>query len=280
MKKIILLVIASLFLSSFLYSQVKVNFSLTNGVMDTVGIFKFDLVATVPAGQLWRVGSSNIRIDFYTVPALQLTVRPDNSTNGGVRGVNTNLNNNANYDWMTTTSINGGTAISLNIVLKSGATTYRMNPGTYTIGRVRWNVIGWNCTYDTIRHSGTGLSVVYDSLTLLTNAQWGVVNPPPCTLVELKEISGNIPTEYKLYENYPNPFNPSTTIKFDLPRESLVKITIYDIIGREVEVLVNESKEPGRYEILWDASKYSSGAYMYKIEAKDFTDVKKMILVK
>jgi hypothetical protein len=280
MKKIILVVLLCLFVSGFAESQIKVNFSLTNGGFDTVGIWKFDLVATVPSGQVWRVGSSNLRIDFITIPAGKLTVHPDNSTNGGVRGANPNINNNSSYGYMTTTSINGGTAISLNIVWNTIGNTYHFAPGTYTLGRLRFNRLDTCCTTDTIRHSGSGLSVVYDSLTLLTNAQWGVVNPSPCVIVGVTANGSNIPTAFKLYDNYPNPFNPATTIKYDIPRTSLVKITVYDLLGRQVEMLVNEKQEPGSYDIQWNASNYASGAYFYKLETAAYTEIKKMILVK
>jgi serine protease AprX len=98
-------------------------------------------------------------------------------------------------------------------------------------------------------------------------------------------ISSEIPNSFKLYNNYPNPFNPSTKIKFDIPAAGLdnnqfVKIRVYDLLGREVITLVNDQLKPGRYEISFDASKYSSGVYFYKLETTDFTDIKKMILLK
>lgn len=289
MKKNILsaavLIFSLLIMNMSLNSQVKVQFKLAYPQYDTVGIFSFILQAVIPTGQVWHVGSSNIRIDFFTIPAGRLTVHPDNSTNGGVRIANPNLNNNTNYDWMTTTSISGGTAISLNIVLKSSATAYTLNPGTYTLGRVRFNRVApltdSVCTTDTIRHSGTGVSVVYDGNTLLTTAQWGVLNPPPCTFVGIATEENKIPQVFKLHDNYPNPFNPATTIKYDLPKAALVKIVIYDMLGKEVDVLVNEQKQPGYYEVQWNASNYASGTYFYKLETSlGNSAIKKMVLVK
>ena len=92
--------------------------------------------------------------------------------------------------------------------------------------------------------------------------------------------NNNIPETYNLHQNYPNPFNPSTSIKFDIPGQSFVKITVYDITGKEIESLVNDVKEPGTYEVLWDGSKHASGVYMYKIDAGQFSDVRKMVLIK
>lgn len=89
-----------------------------------------------------------------------------------------------------------------------------------------------------------------------------------------------IPTKYSLYTNYPNPFNPVTKIKFDIPKVSFTVVKIYDILGNEVKVLVNEVKQPGAYSVDFDASNFASGVYFYTIKANDFTDVKKMVLIK
>lgn len=92
--------------------------------------------------------------------------------------------------------------------------------------------------------------------------------------------NGNVPTDYSLQQNYPNPFNPSTNIAYMLPRAGHVKLTVYDIFGREVASLVNDNKQAGSYTVEFDASNIASGVYYYKMEAGDFRDVKKMLLVK
>ncbi|NOS84086.1 MAG: T9SS type A sorting domain-containing protein, partial [Ignavibacteria bacterium] len=89
-----------------------------------------------------------------------------------------------------------------------------------------------------------------------------------------------IPKEYKLYNNHPNPFNPSTNIKFDIPDDAEVNITVYDMLGREVNVLIDEFKQAGSYEVSFDASYLSSGMYFYKLTSAGFTDIKKMVLIK
>ncbi len=101
----------------------------------------------------------------------------------------------------------------------------------------------------------------------------------------------SIPEEYSLSQNYPNPFNPTTEIKFDLPKDSFVRLAIFDVIGREVAELVNEEMTAGYQSVSWSAVnnygvKFGSGIYFYRIEAKPldggerFTDLKKMILIK
>jgi hypothetical protein len=89
-----------------------------------------------------------------------------------------------------------------------------------------------------------------------------------------------VPTVFKLYQNYPNPFNPVTAIKFDVPRSVYTKLTIYDILGKEVAVLIDKKMEPNSYEISWDGTNFASGIYIYKIESGDFKDIKRMVLVK
>jgi hypothetical protein len=96
----------------------------------------------------------------------------------------------------------------------------------------------------------------------------------------IQPISGNIPTAYSLDQNYPNPFNPVTNIKFGIPKAGNVRLVIYDISGREVKRLVDESLNAGYYNADFNAANLASGVYFYRIEAKDFTDVKKMVLVK
>jgi hypothetical protein len=89
-----------------------------------------------------------------------------------------------------------------------------------------------------------------------------------------------IPTVYALYQNYPNPFNPVTTIKFDLPKSSLVVIKLFDILGKELETTINQEFPAGSYDIRLNAMNLASGVYFYKIEAGTFTDRKKMIVLK
>ncbi len=98
--------------------------------------------------------------------------------------------------------------------------------------------------------------------------------------IGISSNNGIIPKSFALYQNYPNPFNPATQIKFDVARQVNVKISVFDVIGREVAVLVNGEMKPGVYDVDWNAGNFASGVYFYKIHAGDFSDVKKMILVK
>jgi hypothetical protein len=92
--------------------------------------------------------------------------------------------------------------------------------------------------------------------------------------------NNTIPDKYELMQNYPNPFNPVTAIRFTIPKEQLVKLSIYDITGKEVAVLVNEVKRAGSYLVEFNAGNLASGVYFYKLTAGEFSSVKKMMLVK
>jgi hypothetical protein len=86
--------------------------------------------------------------------------------------------------------------------------------------------------------------------------------------------------KYELTQNYPNPFNPTTTISYRIPQHEFVTLKIYDLLGKEVAVLVNEVKNAGQYNVQWNASALPSGTYFYKIQAGNFTEVKRMLLIK
>ena len=109
--------------------------------------------------------------------------------------------------------------------------------------------------------------------------------PPPPPGIDLEnEI---LPSVYTLEQSFPNPFNSSTVIKFQLPYNSKVKLKIYDLLGQEVETLVNESQSAGNQQVTWNANHVASGLYFYKIEAtsiadpsKSYTNIMKMILIK
>jgi hypothetical protein len=88
------------------------------------------------------------------------------------------------------------------------------------------------------------------------------------------------PLNYALHQNYPNPFNPVTTIKYQMPDAGIVTLKIFDVLGREVATLVDEQKQPGKYDVQWNASSNSSGLYFYRIQTEKFVETKKMILLK
>lgn len=123
--------------------------------------------------------------------------------------------------------------------------------------------------YDTTKWSG---DILFDNLDIV-----GLTQP---ALIDLGVKGLNVVKEYKLYNNYPNPFNPSTIIRYDLPKDSKVVLQIYDILGREVATLVNEKQGAGTYEVSFNASRYASGVYFYKLTAGSYSKVQRMMLIK
>ena len=88
------------------------------------------------------------------------------------------------------------------------------------------------------------------------------------------------PTSFALYQNYPNPFNPVTTIQFSLPHSSFVILKIFNLLGEEVGTLVSEELNAGTYKRDWNAERLASGVYYYRIQTKEYTETKKLLLLK
>jgi hypothetical protein len=109
----------------------------------------------------------------------------------------------------------------------------------------------------------------------LTNINFNFGSP-----IGIQPIGTEIPSKYSLSQNYPNPFNPVTQITYGLPKSGNVKLAVYDILGKEVAVIINAHQDAGKYRFDFNASGLSSGIYFYQITANDFTDTKKMILTK
>ena len=96
-------------------------------------------------------------------------------------------------------------------------------------------------------------------------------------VVETKE---DLPTTYSLSQNYPNPFNPTTTIRYSIPSAGVVQLKVYDILGSELSTLIDEYKQAGVYEVEFDAAKFTSGVYLYKLTSGEYSATKKMMVLK
>jgi photosystem II stability/assembly factor-like uncharacterized protein len=128
-------------------------------------------------------------------------------------------------------------------------------------------------------------SSVYDTEFLDTAHGWafgtnGAIYKFNSALIGIHPQGQNVPYASKLEQNYPNPFNPSTKIKFTLSRHTRARITLFDALGRQVKVLLDDIREPGEYTLHFDGSGLSSGIYFYKLDAGNFTETHKMVLLK
>jgi len=125
----------------------------------------------------------------------------------------------------------------------------------------------------------------YEILNILHSYDTPNVDITTLDYTGLSTVSEGVPIEFSLHQNYPNPFNPITTLRYDLPEQSLVNITIYDLLGREIRTLVNTTQDAGFKSVIWNATNdfgkpVSAGVYLYKIQAGEFRQVKKMVLLK
>ena len=99
-------------------------------------------------------------------------------------------------------------------------------------------------------------------------------------VVGVNQISSEVPNEFSLSQNYPNPFNPTTNFEFQIAKSGFVNLTIYDVMGREIESLVKGDLKPGTYEADWNASNFPSGIYFYTLRTTGYTETKRMVLIK
>ena len=159
------------------------------------------------------------------------------------------------------------------------------NPETGWVGGSRltnapiYYTVNGGGVFDTVRWGRNITSIVFVNDTIAFASGFSVYKFSNGTDVgignNIEEI-GN----YYLSQNYPNPFNPVTNIKFEIPKTSYVRISVYDISGREIDVPVNEQLQAGAYSITWNGALHSSGIYFYRMKVDGFSDTKRMILIK
>jgi hypothetical protein len=99
-------------------------------------------------------------------------------------------------------------------------------------------------------------------------------------ITSVESSVSRLPLWFSLEQNYPNPCNPSTTIRFELPKSSDVRLSVFDMLGREVSVLVNERRGAGVHEVRFDASGLSSGIYFYRLQAGTYVDTRKLLMIR
>ena len=149
-----------------------------------------------------------------------------------------------------------------------------LSPGSYVV-KVYRNLHFWTdttffvgLTSFTIGTSASSFKIVYQYQSTCEGSPVKV------------ERSDNLPDRFELEANYPNPFNPTTEFRYEMPEARWMTLKIYDVLGREVATVVNEVKQPGKYTVQWDAANAPSGVYWYRLQAGTFTQVKKMVLIR
>ncbi|NJD22613.1 MAG: T9SS type A sorting domain-containing protein [Melioribacter sp.] len=186
-----------------------------------------------------------------------------------VNGSNVHLTFNSyrskNYDIIYNTSSNNGTTWGSDVLLTTNSAVSNVPSIAVSGSNVHVIFRDWR--------EGANSEIYYKRYLPAT----GKIPKNRVTDVEQEET---LPVDFQLMQNYPNPFNPTTTISFSIPQAEYATLKVYDVIGREVAALVNEFKDAGNYNFNFDASKLSSGIYLYRLQAGNFVDVKRMILMK
>jgi hypothetical protein len=146
-----------------------------------------------------------------------------------------------------------------------------------------WN--GWNHTiyYTALAGNYTHISNFVQGLTIAIRDNGGI-SWCSCIISSINKKDNIIPDKFSLHQNYPNPFNPITKIRFEIPevrgQMTEARLIIFNSLGQEIETIVNQELSPGTYEVSFDGSKYPSGVYFYRLTTGDFTETKRMVLIK
>ncbi len=231
------------------------------------------ILRTTNGGTTWTLQPSGTTHDLRSVSFTDANNGTVVGNNGAILrtingGTTWTLQTSGTGAWLFSVSFtdaNNGTVVgSIGTILRTtnGGTTWTLQPSgtTHYLNRVSF----------TDANNGTAVG---DYGTILRTTNGGT------TFVEENKIN-EIPTNYSISQNYPNPFNPSTKIRYSVPQSSNVVIKVFDILGNEIETLVNEQKAIGTYEITWYAKHLPSGVYFYQLRAGSFIETKKMILIK
>jgi hypothetical protein len=144
--------------------------------------------------------------------------------------------------------------------------------GNFDTSKIYW-AVAYNHVYQATRDSSYWVDGKYFLCDLATGA---VILVQPTRVKE----GTTVPEQFSLYQNYPNPFNPTTNIKFSIPSSNFTSLKIFDMLGKEIAVLVSEKKDAGEYTVPFNAARMPSGIYFYQLRSGNFVETKKMILMK
>ncbi len=236
--------------------------------------------SSFPAGYISSIAvdpsdANNIMVDFSNYNILSIFYSSDGGTTWSVVAGNLEQNsdgtgNGPSIRAVRILNLNGskiyyaGTSTGLYATtILNGMSTTWVQQGTDNIGMIDVEAI------DTRDNDGTIAVGTFGNGVYSTKVAATVINS-----------QNSVPFTFSLSQNFPNPFNPSTNIKYSIPSSEYVKLTVYNILGQQIAILVNQVQAAGNYELNFDASKLSSGIYLYKLDAGSLTNVKKMILMK
>lgn len=246
--------------------------------MTTQSPLSFKIGKTTTSGQDWSVIYSD------TTPIYSFTKASNNILFAGARGKilkSTNAGNNWNVIYTGSYTnyykciqmIDNITGYSISKPFSGAGATYIYKT---TTGGNTWEQQYYTSSLSLeamhFINNNIGVVVGGGGIILRTNTGGVVTN--------ISKINNETPNNYSLRQNYPNPFNPITKIQFDVMKAENIKITVFDVTGKELQVIVNERMQPGIYEVEWSGDKYASGIYFYRMKAGNYVETRKMILMK
>jgi len=257
----------------------------TARVLDSMVVLDSNSYNVISGRVYWQDGSSNIGFGYHRLDSTSkfyIEYKPDLYKNNEGKHYKKDAQK---FDtWTNEVTINPG--IFYYKILDTGTTTWNRNITKIKTIEITDSILFYQLQ---LWSDDFGLIQVMDSEGASKFLVACVINGKvygDTTFTDVKEITGNIPRRFSLSQNFPNPFNPMTKINFDLIETDLVTLKVYDILGNEVEVLVNEWKEAGSYTAQFTTSsayggkQLASGMYFYTLTAGNFTDTKKFILLK
>jgi hypothetical protein len=235
------------------------------------------VIKTVNSGLNWTLlrtaSTDNIKSIYFL----------DANTGFASGGASIQKTTNGGLNWSVTYEVFGGYGTAISIFFANS------NMGWFTAssGKIFRTTNGgsnWIMEFPGLAINVYSLFAVNSDTCFITSTNGAILR---CTngFISVNSEEKIVPKKFALYQNYPNPFNPTTKIKFDLPsvgqRHAFdLRLIVYDILGREVAMLVDEQLRPGSYEVTWDASNYPSGVYFYKLITDEFVETRKMVLIK
>lgn len=205
------------------------------------------------------------------------------SDGGATWGTDTRMTNNATESEMACVTVFGQ---SVHLVWQDAPGQVEIMYRRSTDGGLNWDAqlqlsaSGYLSWYPSVAAGDSVVHVVWEDFRDGSSAEVYYKRNPNGNPNGITQVSTNVPEGFSLRQNYPNPFNPMTNVKIQMPKGGLVKLTVFDITGKEVAILVNEELNAGTYNIDFNASHLASGMYFYSMETAGFTEVKKMILIK
>lgn len=190
---------------------------------------------------------------------------------------NISLSTNSGANWNIISSF----GVSINSLISYGSTLFAGTAGNGIFASTNFGANWTNVSGNLGASFHAGKLQVYENDLYASTSTLSVIKASISGLVGIATQSNNVvPEKFSLYQNYPNPFNPSTAINFDIPKRGNIKLEIFDLSGKLIEELLNEEKTAGTYSVNFNAENLSSGVYIYKLTGTEFSQIRKMMLIK